>query len=162
MKHWWWQILLCFVTTDPLTALALTALVTRAKTDLTLGGPDTNIRLNLKISKSLKMSADKTYWHTRRDTRGLWVVASPVSSLLRLTASSTTVLWSTGSRLEERPRPRQRRTRGPGEGDITGQDWSRGIEEHRLMSGSHGHWLRSQIMKLLSRKTLTSTLNMDI
>ena len=109
--------------------------------------------VRIRISKSLKMSADKTYWHTRRDTRGLWVVASPVSSLLRLTASSTTVLWSTGSRLEERPR--QRRTRGPGEGDITGQDWSRGIGEHRVMSGSHGHWLRSQIMKLLSRKTLT-------
>jgi len=29
---------LCFVTTDSLTALALAALVTRAKTDLTLGG----------------------------------------------------------------------------------------------------------------------------
>ena len=45
---------------------------------------------------------------------------------MRLTGSSTTVLWRTGSRSDERPgsgqRRQRRRTKGPGEGDIMGQD----------------------------------------
>ena len=69
---------------------------------------------------------------------GLCVVAVKMSSLLRLTGSSTIVLWRTGSISDERPGPgqhRQRRnTRGPGEGDITGQTWVR-----ETSSRCHGH-----------------------
>ena len=74
-------------------------------------------------TNTLYLIQGETYWHTRRDTRGLCVVAGKGSSLMRLTASSTIVLCRTGSRSDARLGPgqqrRSRRNTGPGEGDIT-------------------------------------------
>ena len=90
---------------------------------------------------------------------GLCVVAVKMSSLLRLTGSSTIVLWRTGSISDERPGPdqhRQRRnTRGPGEGDITGQTWVRETSSGVTVTQASALTQISGLIELLFRNSLT-------
>ena len=90
---------------------------------------------------------------------GLCVVAVKMSSLLRLTGSSTIVLWRTGSISDERPGPgqhRQRRnTRGPGEGDITDQTWVRETSSGVTVTQASALTQISGLIELLFRNSLT-------
>ena len=90
----------------------------------------------------------------------LCVVAVKVSSLMRLTGSSTIVLWRTGSTSDERLGPgqhRQRRnTRGPGEGDITGQAWVRDTSSGVTITQASTLTQISGPIELLLRNSLTN------
>ena len=90
----------------------------------------------------------------------LCVVAVKGSSLLRLTGSSTIVLWRTGSTSDERSGPGQHRqrinTRGPGEGDISAQTWVRDTSSGVTVTQAPALTQISDPIELLLRNSLAN------